>query len=125
MIVTRVNESLSMLIVREGQQGIAIAREHESQAKEIAAKYPSGRARRRDLIYTDLFEAGCTPTAAKLRAYVTLEVAREWNLECEKTIFFDDVLGELNINVTLTNNPDKFEALQEVFESFCERMLAA
>ena len=56
----------------------------------------------------------------KITNYVTKTVAEEWNMDVEKTLFFVEVLAQLDINLTLRKNPDSFDALQNHFETICE-----
>jgi|TARA_R110002124_G_scaffold46545_1_gene139579 hypothetical protein len=59
----------------------------------------------------------------KITNYVTKTVAEEWNMDAEKTLFFVEVLAQLDINLTLRKSPDSFDALQNHFETICETTL--
>ena len=59
----------------------------------------------------------------KITNYVTTSVAEEWSIDAEQTLFFVEVLAQLDINLTLRNSPDRFDALQDHFETTCETIL--
>ena len=59
----------------------------------------------------------------KITNYVTKAVAEEWSIDAEQTLFFVEVLAQLDINLTLRNSPDSFDALQNHFETICETTL--
>ena len=59
----------------------------------------------------------------KITNYVTKAVAEEWSIDAEQTLFFVEVLAQLDINLTLRKSPDSFDALQNHFETICETIL--
>mgnify|MGYP003668385797 FL=1 len=56
----------------------------------------------------------------KITNYVTKAVAEEWRIDDEPTIFFVEVLAQLDINV----GDRFFDALQDHFEATCETILS-
>lgn len=64
-----------------------------------------------------------TTKAEKIENRVTLEIAEEWDKEQEQTLLFDGWMDAWNIDVSLTNRPDEFDRLQDVFEGKCQKLL--
>jgi len=64
-----------------------------------------------------------TTNKTKIDNYVTATVAKDWDENPEKTMFFVEVLADLDIDLTLRDNPDQFDFLQNHFEDVVEANL--
>jgi hypothetical protein len=66
-----------------------------------------------------------TTNKTKIDNYVTATVAKDWDENPEKTMFFVEVLADLEIDLTLRDNPDQFDFLQNHFEDAVEATLTS
>lgn len=58
-----------------------------------------------------------------IKENVTLVVAADWEHDSEKTLCFENWMDEFGVDVSLTDAPNQYDRLQELFEDCCEKLL--